>query len=72
MESLFRWDDNQIIYLDAYQGGDPERLTLNACVLLSMVISATYVFEGKDITSKRIKDIIADIDQAIQKVEKKG
>ena len=73
LESLFRWDDNKIIYLDAYQGGDPERLTYNACVLLSMVISATYVFEGKDITSKRIKDIInIEAPNIIKKLQEKN
>ena len=72
LESLFRWDDNNIIHLDAYQGGDPERLTINACVLLSMMISATYVFEGKDITPERIKKIInIEAPNIIKKLQEK-
>jgi len=70
LELLFEWPGNNIILLDTYQGKN--KLTTNGCILLTMIISATYIFEGIDITQERIKKIInTDAPNIISKLEDK-
>lgn len=67
---LFQFPENQIIFLDTYQGNTSKSpLTKNGCVLLSIIISATYVFEGISITKERIEQIInIDTPNVINKI----